>query len=388
MIESHESSGESISPPSPEKRLCVETVRGHDTAPQVRSGATPNSAVTSVHPAPVHPASVHQTSPRSQKTAPRQPQRAKQTLEHRETKTYPPRPSPSPRERQTVLPKKKQPNRGPRRNPPIRTSHPREISTEPPLRTPLGESAKNFFESNTAGSLQTDSRTVLVMTEVGGSRDAALMIRWMLGVRGEVPPTQIAHFQGRTELQEEGNLSLLIDILAPPTQGPLWSLNLGEIPFSLTQLVRIKEALSGPTCAITHIFMEQLSQEYPKPTHSSAAGRDAQVEADRGNGSPWANILRALIRAKAQQEETHQVSGLRRRAPKRCHQDSLQHVVQPFEPRQDKTWLAVEKLSRASRACTETLKDDHPHFFKNRSLTKGRINALNSASVGGPVLTL
>ena len=241
----------------------------------------------------------------------------------------------------------------------------------------MGESAKNFFESNTAGSLQTDSRTVLVMTEVGGSRDAALMIRWMLGVRGEVPPTQIAHFQGRTELQEEGNLSLLIDILAPPTQGPLWSLNLGEIPFSLTQLVRIKEALSGPTCAITHIFMEQLSQEYPKPTHSSAAGRDAQVEADRGNGSPWANILRALIRAKAQQEETHQVSGLRRRAPKRCHQDSLQHVVQPFEPRQDKTWLAVEKLSRASRACTETLKDDHPHFFKNRSLTKGRKCALS-----------
>ena len=78
----------------------------------------------------------------------------------------------------------------------------------------------------------------------------------MLGVYREVPPTQIAHFQGRTELQEEGNFSLLIELLAPKIQEPLWSLNLGEIPFSLARLARIREALSGSTCTITHLFME------------------------------------------------------------------------------------------------------------------------------------
>ena len=85
----------------------------------------------------------------------------------------------------------------------------------------------------------------------------------MLGVHGEVPSTQIAHFQGRTELREEGNFSLLIELFAPKFQGPLWSLNLGEIPFSLTQLVRIRGTLSGPTCTITHLFMKTAAPGIP-----------------------------------------------------------------------------------------------------------------------------
>ena len=59
------------------------------------------------------------------------------------------------------------------------------------------------------------------MVEVGGTRDAGLMIQWMLGTHGNAPPTQVAHLQGRTELLEEGNFSLLVDLLAPVEIGPL-----------------------------------------------------------------------------------------------------------------------------------------------------------------------
>ena len=110
-------------------------------------------------------------------------------------------------------------------------------------------------------------------------------------------PTQIAKLQGRTELQEEGNFSLLIKLLTPKIQGPMWSLNLGEIPFSLTQLVRIRKALSGPAYTITYLFMEQPPQTYPAQTHSSAVGRDAQVEAEKESGNPWGDIFCALVRA-------------------------------------------------------------------------------------------
>ena len=99
------------------------------------------------------------------------------------------------------------------------------------------------------------------------------MISWMLGTHGDIPPTQVAHLQGRTELMEEENFALLISLLAPKAPGPLWSLNLGEIPFSVPQMIRIREALAMPNSTITHLFMEPLPHAYPLQAPNSEAGR-------------------------------------------------------------------------------------------------------------------
>ena len=71
LLENHESSGKRVSPPRPEKRRCVETVRGHSPAPQARSGTTPNSA-TAVN-ARLHASPRAQTRRHANHSAPNQP---------------------------------------------------------------------------------------------------------------------------------------------------------------------------------------------------------------------------------------------------------------------------------------------------------------------------
>ena len=120
---------------------------------------------------------------------------------------------------------------------------PNKIRRAPP-RPPSKGPARQYFKFNTADNAEIYSRSILVMKEVGGTRGAGLMIQWMLGVHGNFPPTQVAHLQGRTELLEEGNFALLLDLLAPVALEPLYIPNLGETSFDLGELDRIRETMS------------------------------------------------------------------------------------------------------------------------------------------------
>ena len=124
----------------------------------------------------------------------------------------------------------------------------------------------------------------------------------MLGEMGEKPPTQVARLQGRTELKLEPNFALLLRLIAPKERGVLWSLNLGELTFDPSQLVRLRQALSEPTCTITHLFIDplKLTQRYSEPEMANTSLVEAQKVADletKKDGNRWKHIFIALIRA-------------------------------------------------------------------------------------------
>ena len=138
------------------------------------------------------------------------------------------------------------------------------------------------------------------------------MTRWVLGAHGDTPPTQVAHLQGRTELLEEGNFALLLDLFAPVVLGPLWSLNLGGgLSFDLGQLDRIRGAMSKPTCTVTHLFVDPkyLPHGYRRPTSGSTLIQDAQLEADKESGNLWKNIFRALLKVNRKKYVRYLLSG-------------------------------------------------------------------------------
>ena len=132
---------------------------------------------------------------------------------------------------------------------------------------------------------------------------------------------------------------------------------MGKIPFDLTQLVHIREALSRSTCTITHLLMEQVSQEHPRPIRSSTA-RGAQLEVDGETGNPWKNMLRALIRTNRKKHTMFllSVDELRNGIIKRA----CSTWFNPLNHGRNKAWLEEEKLSRASRARAELLPGEHP----------------------------
>ena len=110
--------------------------------------------------------------------------------------------------------------------------------------------------------------------------------------------------------------------------------------------MRIREAVSKPTCTITHLFMDPnyLTQDYHRPTRGPAVVQDAQLEADNETGGPWENIFRALLRVNRKKHAKYILS-----------ENELQNGVtrgvcamwfNPLDHRGNKAWLDDEKLSR------------------------------------------
>ena len=157
---------------------------------------------------------------------------------------------------------------------------------------------------------------------------------------------------------EEENFALLISLLAPKAPGPLWSLNLGEIPFSVPQMIRIREALAMPNSTITHLFMEPLPHAYPLQAPNSEAGREAQAEVETEKGNPWKNVLRALLRINRKKHTRFLLS------PDELQNRIIKQVCNmwynPLNHEENRAWAAADRLSRDSSAHAIPEADDEP----------------------------
>ena len=124
------------------------------------------------------------------------------------------------------------------------------------------------------------------------------MLEWMLGERGDKPPTQIARFQNRPDLRSPANFEKLIRLLSAEQGGSLWCINLGEHEFSVEQLGKLRQALSEPTCMITHMFIDpgKLPQQYAESTSPNEQLLETQEGTRHEKGNQWKKILMALLR--------------------------------------------------------------------------------------------
>ena len=111
--------------------------------------------------------------------------------------------------------------------------------------------------------------------------------------KGE-PPTQVARLQNEPAAKSPANFDMLIRLPAPPQRGLLWCANLGEVEYDIEQLVKLRQALSKPTCLITHIFIgpKDLPQRCQRAIDPNRQLLEALAEADtemgdHGSGSPW-----------------------------------------------------------------------------------------------------
>ena len=110
----------------------------------------------------------------------------------------------------------------------------------------------------------------------------------MLGERGNNPPTQIARLQNDQAIRSPVNFDKLMRLLTPGQRGFLWCVNLGEVAYDTDQLVRIRKALSEPTCMVTHMFIDpkDLPSLYLGAIDPSPQLLEVQRRTDSGTGNP------------------------------------------------------------------------------------------------------
>ena len=76
-----------------------------------------------------------------------------------------------------------------------------------------------FFESASVDPHAADPRSIVKPSEIARPGEIGIVLEWMLGERGDKPPTQIARFQNRPDLRSPENFDKLIRLLAAERGG-------------------------------------------------------------------------------------------------------------------------------------------------------------------------
>ena len=246
---------------------------------------------------------------------------------------------------------------GPRPSPLSNRERANDRPAAPPRRSPRATNCvlhsrpvARFFERNLASDPSEDSRSIVKLAEIARSEEVEIALLWMLGERRDRPPTQVARLQGRGGLKLERNFALLLRLIAPEERGILWSFNLGELTFSLDQLVRFRKAFSEPTCTITHLFIDPLkrTRRYSRPTESNAPLEAAQRVADsetKKGGNKWKHIFMAQIRANKQKHDPFYFTA--DETQNAIVRKAVNNWYNPTSHERNRRWDAMRKQRRA-----------------------------------------